>query len=91
MIEIESLVGRFVLSKAGRDSGRVHIIVAQQENMVFLVDGDTRKVQSPKRKKIMHTKLLNHRDSNVEALVLGNKLTNKLAKAAVLTATTNGG
>jgi len=91
MIKTTSLVGRFVLSKAGRDGGRIHIVVAEEENYVFLVDGDTRKVQSPKRKKLMHTTLLNHRDSMVEELISNQKLTNKLAKAAVSAATKIGG
>jgi len=79
----ELVIGRFVLSTAGRDSGRVHIVVAVEENFYHLVDGSTRKVAAPKKKKIKHTKMLNACDTEVENLVANGELTNKLAAAAV--------
>jgi len=79
----EVVIGRFALSIAGRDSGRVHIIVAIEENFFYLVDGSTRKIAVPKKKKIKHTKLLNVRDAEVENLITNGELTNKLAAAAV--------
>jgi len=79
----ETIVGRFVLSIAGRDSGRIHIVVAAEENFFHMVDGKTRKITAPKKKKIKHVKLLDVRDLETETMVASGGLTNKLAAAAV--------
>ena len=53
------MVGRFAKSLSGRDKGRVFIIVdAPEENFVMLSDGELRKLEKPKRKKLKHIKLL---------------------------------
>ncbi|NLY45217.1 MAG: hypothetical protein GX053_04410 [Tissierella sp.] len=48
-------VGQVVMSKAGRDKGRiflVHDIIDAQ--YVSIIDGDLRKLDNPKKKKIKH-------------------------------------
>ena len=53
------MVGRFAKSLSGRDKGRVFIIVdTPEENFVMLSDGELRKLEKPKRKKLKHIKLL---------------------------------
>ncbi len=53
------MVGRFAVSMSGRDKGRVFIIVdSPEENFVLLSDGELRKLEKPKRKKLKHIKLL---------------------------------
>lgn len=48
-------IGRIVISKAGRDTGKTFIICdIIDENYVFLVDGNLRKLNNPKKKKIKH-------------------------------------
>lgn len=48
-------VGQVVYSKAGRDAGKKFIIVnIPDEYYVFISDGDLRKIEKPKRKKIKH-------------------------------------
>ncbi|NMD37950.1 MAG: RNA-binding protein [Christensenellaceae bacterium] len=48
-------VGRIVLSTQGRDKGRFFIIVeVVNDNFVLLADGDLRKLEKPKLKKIKH-------------------------------------
>jgi large subunit ribosomal protein L14e len=48
-------LGTVVLSKAGRDKGRYFVVVGiVDEQYVLLCDGDIRKLQSPKRKKVKH-------------------------------------
>ena len=54
MTEVISL-GQFVCSKAGRDRGRIFIVIDIIDNeYVKVVDGDLRKVENPKKKKIRH-------------------------------------
>ena len=48
-------LGVVVYSKAGRDSDRKFIIMdIINEEYVYIADGDLRKVEKPKRKKIKH-------------------------------------
>lgn len=47
-------IGRVALSKAGRDKGRQFLVVRCDGNYVYLVDGELRKLDKPKKKKCMH-------------------------------------
>lgn len=48
-------VGQIVKSKAGRDKGRVFLIFKIiDDEYVFIVDGDLRRLDNPKKKKIKH-------------------------------------
>jgi ribosomal protein L14E/L6E/L27E len=50
--------GAFVLSLAGRDRGRIHVVVNASDGYADIVDGVTRKTESPKRKKFKHLDLI---------------------------------
>ena len=55
---MDATPGQVVYSKAGRDSGRIFVITKLlDENYVYIADGDLRRFESPKRKKIKHLKL----------------------------------
>lgn len=48
-------LGTVVLSRAGRDAGRYFVVVGRvDEEYVLLSDGQLRKLQNPKKKKIKH-------------------------------------
>ena len=48
-------VGCVVKSKAGRDAGRLFLVVGvPDEEHLLLADGDLRKVEKPKKKKLRH-------------------------------------
>lgn len=48
-------VGRVVLSRQGRDAGRYFVILeVLDERTVLMADGCTRKLDHPKKKKILH-------------------------------------
>lgn len=51
--------GQVVYSKSGRDKRRPFIIVDFDEQYLYLVDGDLRKLEKPKKKKIMHVQIVN--------------------------------
>lgn len=47
--------GQIVYSKAGRDKKRYYVVVGiPWDEYVLIADGDLRKVEKPKRKKIKH-------------------------------------
>ena len=72
--------GTIVLSKAGRDEGRVFLVVAApEENFRHVADGKLRPLAKPKRKKLKHLTILGYSEELAELLHQG-ALTNKLLK-----------
>ena len=55
-MSVEVRVGDLVVSLAGRDKGRPFVVQSAEEGFVYLVDGDLRKLDRPKKKKRMHVK-----------------------------------
>lgn len=52
------LLGSVVISKAGRDEGRTFLVVESlDDEYVLISDGDTHKMEKPKKKKRRHLKL----------------------------------
>ena len=51
---METCIGAIVCSRAGRDKGGLFVVVGMEEDILLLADGDTRKVEKPKRKKRKH-------------------------------------
>ena len=58
--------GQLVRSKAGRDKTRTLAVLAVDGPMLLVADGDLRKLDNPKRKKMQHVA--------PTATVLGNEL-----------------
>lgn len=55
----EIVSGSFVLSAAGRDAGRVHVVCScMEDGYVYIADGRCRTVGKPKKKKCKHLCLL---------------------------------
>ena len=54
----ETLIGRLVYSKAGRDKGKPYIIAEiLDEEYILLSDGNLRTLERPKKKKLMHVNI----------------------------------
>jgi ribosomal protein L14E/L6E/L27E len=52
--------GQVVKSRAGRDKGRIFLVYdIADDQYVYIVDGDLRKLDSPKKKKIKHLIVFN--------------------------------
>ena len=51
------MVGRVVISNAGRDKEKVMVIVKETENYLLVCDGKERRLTRPKRKNPKHLKL----------------------------------
>lgn len=50
--------GSLVESLAGHDKGKAFVVIATEGDYAFICDGEGRKLESPKRKKIKHLKTL---------------------------------
>ncbi len=71
---VDSVIGRFAWSKAGRDEGRLFIITAVvDDNHVLLADGELRRVDNPKKKKLRHLEILSDRAEAVLAVLLSRR------------------
>ena len=54
-----------VLSEAGRDKGMLFFVIDTDGVYVFLANGKERKLETPKRKKLRHVRLVLRPDSSV--------------------------
>ena len=71
---MELSAGDIVYSLAGRDKDKIFIVLeVLDENYAHIADGDLRRVQKPKKKKIKHLK-----KTNIKAELIRNKLSNNL-------------
>lgn len=70
--------GEFVYAAAGRDKGKCFIILAVEDEYLYLADGKGRKVSTPKRKKVKHVKMTGEHDDFISnKLSTVGKVTNK--------------
>lgn len=59
-LSMDIMLGQVVYSKAGRDEGRIFIVTGFiDDKYVFVSDGDLRRLENPKKKKIKHLTVTN--------------------------------
>jgi ribosomal protein L14E/L6E/L27E len=46
--------GQLVKSRAGRDKDKLYLILKWDHEFVYVVDGNTRRLQNPKKKNVRH-------------------------------------
>ncbi len=75
---LELSAGDIVYSKAGRDKDKIFIVLeVLDESFALVADGELRRVQKPKKKKIKHLKKTNITAPSIESKLLnGLKVTN---------------
>lgn len=72
-----SLLGKVVNSKAGRDMHKKFIVVGILNNeYVYISDGDLRKIEKPKKKKVKHLNFTDTVAEEVRELILSKKEVN---------------
>ena len=70
-----AVIGGICKSTQGRDKGRHYIITQVAENAVFVVDGNFKKLASPKKKNLKHIELLPESAESIGAKLLrGDKV-----------------
>lgn len=70
----EELLGRVVLSTAGRDSGKLYIIIdVIDDNYVLLTDGKLRPENKPKKKKLRHLRFTDIIAEEIKQDILSGK------------------
>jgi ribosomal protein L14E/L6E/L27E len=77
--------GQTVISKAGRDRGKVYVVYRVLDNRyVLVVDGSSRRVERPKKKNVRHLQLYTQLlDAGVRERVRQGKVTNQELRRAL--------
>lgn len=77
-------LGQIVFSKCGRDQGKPFVVVSIEEDYVYLVDGDLRKVDNPKLKKKKHIQPTTAANEWIKQKIIEeNRLTNSDVRRAL--------
>ena len=77
-------IGSIVYSKAGRDKGVYFAVVSLEGNYAYLCDGDIRKFDKPKKKKLKHLSVTSSVSDTVrEKLELTGKIGNSELRKAI--------
>lgn len=71
--------GSMVVSLAGRDRGMVSIVLHEEGEYFFVADGRLRKIDSPKKKKRKHVRLITG-DDGQQIRFDGKTLTNRFVR-----------
>lgn len=70
-------LGQIVHSKAGRDKDKIFIVVGIiDKNYVLVADGDLRKINNPKKKKLMHLYIHGKIDEDIKTSLINNEKIN---------------
>ena len=81
---MEIKVGSIVRSKAGRDKGDFFIVLAMENDYVYMANGELRKVDQPKKKKLKHLQGTEQvSEFIINKLSQGNKVTNSEVRKAL--------
>jgi large subunit ribosomal protein L14e len=83
---LNAAVGQIVISRAGRDAGRKFVVVRVIDDLyVEICDGDLRKVEKPKKKKIKHLNITDDMAEGLaEKLKSGDRITNAEIRKALV-------
>ncbi len=57
---MEITVGMLVYSKAGRDKKNLFLVLDIEKDYAYIADGDMRKAEKPKKKKLIHLQKINN-------------------------------
>lgn len=69
-----SLLGKVVHSKSGRDKGKYFIVIGIIDaEYVYISDGDLRKIEKPKKKKIKHLVFTNLMAEDIREAILSDR------------------
>jgi ribosomal protein L14E/L6E/L27E len=73
-LDSKELIGSVVRSTAGRDAGKLFIVIkVLDEKYVEVSDGSLRKLANPKKKRVKHLHITNVTAEEIKACLLENK------------------
>lgn len=78
-------IGQYVRSRAGRDKDRAFIVMnIVDEKFVLIADGDLRRIEKPKKKKIRHLIVIDQVSESLKDKLSGDgKINNALVRREI--------
>ena len=65
------LIGKMVLSKAGKDKNHMYIVIGSlNDQYVFLSNGNTKCIDNPKKKKLKHLDFYDGIDDEIKSAII---------------------
>lgn len=80
---MQELIGCFVKSKSGRDTGKCYVIIGTHSEYVYLVDGNIRTLDNPKKKNVKHIIVLDNFNSLPFEAIYNKNIKNEEIKRAI--------
>lgn len=78
------MIGQFATSKAGHDKTKLYVIMKEDAEYVYLVDGDLKPLDKPKKKSQKHIQIINRVDETIQnKLETGQIIYNEDIKRAI--------
>lgn len=78
------MVGKFATSKAGHDKLKLYVIMKEDDEYVYLVDGNLKTLDKPKKKSKKHIQVVNKMDETIQnKLETGQIIYNEDIKRAI--------
>lgn len=71
---MENLIGLVVKSRAGRDNGRLYVVIKAEGEYIYVADGDVRKTDNPKKKKLKHIQKTNQFAEQIKNRLLAGEV-----------------
>ncbi len=75
--------GAFAKSKTGHDCNKIYVIINCNDEYAYLVNGKTRPLDKPKKKKLKHIQFIDYMDSVIIEKINNNLLNNDDIKRAI--------
>lgn len=79
----EVIIGGLAISKKGHDFGRLYVIISEDNEYLYLVDGKYRTLDRPKKKKEKHVNLLNYYEPDLTVKINDNKVRDEDIKRVI--------
>jgi len=73
--------GQIVVAQAGRETGRLFVVVAVDDDFLYLADGEKRPLERPKKKNPRHVRLLAEADAYLPATRFTNQAIREALRA----------
>lgn len=80
---MHELVGCFVRSVSGKDTGKCYVIIDNHNEYVYLVNGKSRALDNPKKKKLKHISRLDCFDPLLTELIKNKAGKNEEIKRSI--------
>lgn len=74
------MTGYLAYSLAGHDKGEIFLIVGEEKNCVYVVDGSTRTLERPKKKNKRHIQIIKNFDRKADISPVTNEEVKHLIK-----------